>query len=1146
MRGATREDPWRRRLGQLVVATLLGLGLILTAGCGEEDPCATKVCDFGVCDSSSGQCTNPDSCRVDAECLAGYNCGDGNVCVAQETCSSDEDCSAGICDGSACVNPSDCTANSDCVPGTYCADGGTCEPDPCNNVTCQRGVCERGSDDCVSADSCTQDNENFRCVAGEKCADGQCQPMESFCETLSCDRGVCSFSEGGCANASDCSGEDAQCLEGFFCNDMNSCAPNLCVQNAVNCGGDGVCQPSTGRCENAESCQSSEDCTDGHLCVEGSCRLESTACGDAGGDGGCPGNQTCQYNPAELTAVCQEAVPCETSLDCKQGRQCGGNTCLEPTSCRADRFEPNDMQADATALLDSATDGQVEGTLCSGDTDRYTFTSTDLVAPTAEGQIVVDVTVPARDIGLGQMQMSMIGPDGNQVAMESMDMYPEDGSLRMTAPVTVPTHGEFEIVLSPGNTLSSAGLRYELSVSIVDDSALNACQDAQEIAVGQRVTGVEEGAPTSAFGSNCLSDDEQNLERIYKLNVEEAQEVTVVAEPLLSDGDVTVALRNRCLEQATELACADDGGQGATEQISDVLSAGTYYVFVQAPAQRSLGRFDLNVEGGYLTRCGPNDSYCEDAQTAQLCSGDGGQFISVSCVNSCQPSTGRCLPPSGNRCIDAPVITPPSEMDGDGNGGGNGPQVKEIDLLQYENNYQIEPGGCINSEDPRTGGPEKVFQVDLPAKTSVTVDVSYTNEVKGSVYVADSCSDLEDSCIKGAEDSVDDSSSEETITYSNLTNQAETRYVVVDTADGEKVQDAEASFSFKDVICSPQMERCSSSENVEICNEFGTAYTQTDNCRNFGCASATCQRPDTCNDAINVTQDANTSGGVTYTGLWGNFTNDYEGDACTNGTLSSIDTDGRESVYRADLKAGEQLLASLTTPGDHSMYIKTSADCGTNNTACYDFYEADPFGSTVTRSVEYIADSDETVYLFVEREDDPGSDQFTVDIEINQPTCTPPAASCTSGGDVNLCKNKGFTQQTVTCSNCCTDADAIGGSPNVAIPDGDFSGIDQTGTISCAGTVSKVFVGVQIDHVFRGDVKIDLTSPAGTTVTVKNDNFNSSPDIRGIYPLSLTPDNALSIFQGEDPNGTWTLNVADTLGLFTGDLESWNVWVSCN
>lgn len=161
---------------------------------------------------------------------------------------------------------------------------------------------------------------------------------------------------------------------------------------------------------------------------------------------------------------------------------------------------------------------------------------------------------------------------------------------------------------------------------------------------------------------------------------------------------------------------------------------------------------------------------------------------------------------------------------------------------------------------------------------------------------------------------------------------------------------------------------------------------------------------------------------------------------------------------------------------------------------------------------------------------------------------------------------------------------AIGAAPRtfsysggtVKIPDGDARGIDIPLTVSgfagniadlnfridgtgCTADSGSTTVGV--DHTWVGDLLFKLTSPAGTTVTIVNraggsgnsgKNFcqtvldddvanatsigsvsptgppPSGPPYTGIYK----PSNPLSAFDGENPNGTWTLTVTDS---FTGD-----------
>ncbi|HEV8266612.1 MAG TPA: proprotein convertase P-domain-containing protein, partial [Thermoanaerobaculia bacterium] len=147
--------------------------------------------------------------------------------------------------------------------------------------------------------------------------------------------------------------------------------------------------------------------------------------------------------------------------------------------------------------------------------------------------------------------------------------------------------------------------------------------------------------------------------------------------------------------------------------------------------------------------------------------------------------------------------------------------------------------------------------------------------------------------------------------------------------------------------------------------------------------------------------------------------------------------------------------------------------------------------------------------------------------------------------------------------------------PAVAIPDNAPAGVDVnlpvaglTGTIgkvtfsfdrnpngSCSAGVGDTNVG--LEHTWVGDLVVKLKSPLGTTVTLvsqpnggtnNGNNFCGtvlddavSSSIRAITSAGapfvgvFSPEESLSAFKGENPNGTWVLNVAD---LATGDTGS--------
>jgi hypothetical protein len=84
-------------------------------------------------------------------------------------------------------------------------------------------------------------------------------------------------------------------------------------------------------------------------------------------------------------------------------------------------------------------------------------------------------------------------------------------------------------------------------------------------------------------------------------------------------------------------------------------------------------------------------------------------------------------------------------------------------------------------------------------------------------------------------------------------------------------------------------------------------------------------------------------------------------------------------------------------------------------------------------------------------------------------------------------------------------------------------------------------VAVQLDlhHSFVGDLVVELTSPAGTTVKLHERAGGSADDLVGWYPAEREPAASLEAFLGEEAGGRWTLTVRDLASVDTGILEGW-------
>jgi subtilisin-like proprotein convertase family protein len=98
-------------------------------------------------------------------------------------------------------------------------------------------------------------------------------------------------------------------------------------------------------------------------------------------------------------------------------------------------------------------------------------------------------------------------------------------------------------------------------------------------------------------------------------------------------------------------------------------------------------------------------------------------------------------------------------------------------------------------------------------------------------------------------------------------------------------------------------------------------------------------------------------------------------------------------------------------------------------------------------------------------------------------------------------------------------------------------------TVADAGEIDRLQVAVEIAHTYIADLTLTLTSAQGTPVVLHAGGGGSADDIRGTYPLDLTPVESLDALAGEPFAGSWKLTVQDTASGDTGTLEDWSVHV---
>ena len=126
-----------------------------------------------------------------------------------------------------------------------------------------------------------------------------------------------------------------------------------------------------------------------------------------------------------------------------------------------------------------------------------------------------------------------------------------------------------------------------------------------------------------------------------------------------------------------------------------------------------------------------------------------------------------------------------------------------------------------------------------------------------------------------------------------------------------------------------------------------------------------------------------------------------------------------------------------------------------------------------------------------------------------------------------------------------TESDWMDGAGPAAqplnIPDADGAGVSASLDVSglpATATLEVVVLEISIDHPFAADVGITLRSPGGTA-SVVNPPFNSglADSPAGIVGWRLLS----NAFYGENPNGTWTVHLADLAAGDVGSLGEWRL-----
>lgn len=113
------------------------------------------------------------------------------------------------------------------------------------------------------------------------------------------------------------------------------------------------------------------------------------------------------------------------------------------------------------------------------------------------------------------------------------------------------------------------------------------------------------------------------------------------------------------------------------------------------------------------------------------------------------------------------------------------------------------------------------------------------------------------------------------------------------------------------------------------------------------------------------------------------------------------------------------------------------------------------------------------------------------------------------------------------------EADTFEATANLAIPDNKPAGVRNTITVDTAGEVSRVTVGVDISHTFRGDLVVALVK-GDRRVLLHDRKGGGQKDLVTTFVVETELD-------GIERGGEWTLEVIDTARADVGTFETWSL-----
>ena len=114
-------------------------------------------------------------------------------------------------------------------------------------------------------------------------------------------------------------------------------------------------------------------------------------------------------------------------------------------------------------------------------------------------------------------------------------------------------------------------------------------------------------------------------------------------------------------------------------------------------------------------------------------------------------------------------------------------------------------------------------------------------------------------------------------------------------------------------------------------------------------------------------------------------------------------------------------------------------------------------------------------------------------------------------------------------------------SPGLSIPDDDPQGVVSELAVDGTGLLRDLELSVDITHTYRGDLRVSLESPGGTSVAVHRRTGGREDHLQRTYRPADTPELRNLVNSNVEINGVWKLHVSDHARIDIGKLNHWRL-----